>query len=269
MKATGFYSNYDTNTWVHRLDPRVKMYLVLSFVIIPLLFTKIEYLLAVVVIFAPIWFSAKMKLNTIKGLIWAIIVFSLVALIFAAFYNYQIPGQVVLFTLGPLQVTDMSLSSGLTIGFRAAIPTLIILVLICTTDPAQLAKAMMKLKLPLNVAFMMLAALRFFPVISEEMSNISTAQTIRGIQKNNMKKRFRAFNLATLPLMVNSLRKSRTMGIAIESKGFGKRAWKEYYQELKLTKIDYLIIIFTTVCLATALILRYVYGLGVNPNVAM
>lgn len=269
MKSTGFYSNYDVGTWVHKLDPRAKLYLVLSFVMIPLLFTDLKYLLVVSLIFAPIWFSAKMQLRTIKGLLLAIVVFSVIAFIFAAFYNYDIPGQKTLFHLGPLEVSDKSLSSGLTIGIRAAIPVLVVLVLICTTDPAQLAKAMMKLKMPIQVAFMMLAALRFFPVVSEEMGNIVTAQTIRGVERKNAKENYEAFKLAALPLMVNSLRKSRTMGIAIESKGFGKRAWKDYYQELKFSKIDYLIIAFTTVCLIAAIVLRFGYGLGVNPDVAM
>lgn len=262
MNTMNFVSNYEKDTWVHRLDPRVKLFFILSFVMIPLLFTEIWYLVAIALMIAPVWISAKIEMKPIMALIVAILIFSLVAVVFAAFYNYDIPGQKILFKLGPLVATDIGLISGLTLGFRAAIPSLVVLILICTTDPAALAKAMMKMKMPLTAAFMMLAALRMFPMVSEEMSNISTAQKIRGIEKKGIKGNIKAFKMASLPLMINSLRRSRTMGLAIESKGFGKRAWKEYYQNFKMNKVDYAVLIFTVILLLTAIFVRYALGLG-------
>lgn len=264
MNTMNFASNYEKDTWVHRLDPRVKLIFIISFVLIPLLFTDIWYLVGISLIIAPVWMSAKIEVKPIMALLVAILIFSFVAVIFAAFYNYNIPDQKTLFKLGPLMATDIGLISGLTLGFRAAIPSLVVLILICTTDPAELAKAMMKMKMPLTAAFMMLAALRMFPMVSEEMANISTAQTIRGIDKKGIKGNFRAFKMASLPLMINTLRRSRTMGLAIESKGFGKRAWKEYYQDFTLDKVDYVVLLITIIILVAAIFVRYGLGLGVN-----
>lgn len=267
MSKSSFASNYEKDTWVHKLDPRVKLLFILSFVFIPLFFTRFPYLLAITAIILPVWFSAKIDMKSISGLIVAILIFSFVAVIFATFYNYNHPDQVILFKLGPLTATNIGLISGLVLGFRAAIPAFVVLILICTTDPAELAKAMMKVKMPLTVAFMMLGALRMFPLVTEEMSNISTAQTIRGINKKGIKNNFKAFQLAALPLLINSLRRSRTMGLAIESKGFGNRAWKEYYQDFTLNKIDYTVLVVTILIIVVSLIVRYYFGLGVNPMV--
>lgn len=264
MNTMSFVSNYEKDTWVHRLDPRVKLMFILSLVLIPLFFTDIRYLLAIALIISPVWISAKIEIKPILALIIAVLIFSFVAVIFATFYNYDIPTQNILFKLGPLVATDIGFISGCTLGVRSAIPSLVILILICTTDPAELAKAMMKMKMPLTVAFMMLAALRMVPMVTEEMANISTAQTIRGIDKKGIKGNYRAFKLATLPLMINSLRRSRTMGLAIESKGFGKRAWKEYYQDFSFNKVDYAVLILTIVLMVGSIIIRYGFALGVN-----
>ena len=267
MSSSGFSANYEKDTWIHRMDPRVKLFFILSFVFIPLLFTKFLYLVVITAIILPFWISAKIDIKSISALIIAILIFSFIAVIFATFYNYNHPEQIVIFSLGPLTATNIGLISGLVLGLRAAIPSFVVLILICTTDPAELSKAMMKLKMPLTVAFMMLGALRMFPLITEEMANISTAQTIRGINKKGIRNNFKAFQLAALPLLINSLRRSRTMGLAIESKGFGNRKWNEYYQDFTLTKIDYLMTVFTVILIITALIIRYYFGLGVNPLV--
>jgi energy-coupling factor transport system permease protein len=268
MAKSSFSSNYEKDTWIHRLDPRVKLFFILSFVFVPLFFTKFLFLAAIVVIILPFWLSARIDVAPISGLIVAIFIFSFVAVIFATFYNYNHPDQVVLFSIGPISATNIGLKSGLVLGLRAAIPAFVVLILICTTDPAELCKAMMKLKMPLTVAFMMLGALRMFPLVTEEMSNIATAQTIRGLKKKGIKNNFKAFQLAALPLLINSLRRSRTMGLAIESKGFGCRQWNEYYQDFSFNKIDYAVTVFTVLLVVAAIVIRYYYGFGVDPFVS-
>lgn len=153
------------------------------------------------------------------------------------------------------------------LGFRSLIPALVAMILICTTDPASLAKAMMKMHIPLSVAFMMMGALKMFPLVSSEMQNIKTAQIIRGVEYGVMRKNFKAFRLAAFPLIVNSLRKSRVTGTAVECKGFGKRAWKEYYQNFSFTRTDYIVLACCALFAIAAVVLRYGFGLGVDTYV--
>ncbi len=267
LGGSDFSVNYEKKTWVHRLDPRSKLIFILVFATIPLIFTDFKYLLVCAALVAPIWISARIDIKPIKGLLFAIIIFSAVAVVFATFYNYDHPNKIVLFQLGPLVATNIGLLSGLMLGFRAAIPALVALILICTTDPAYLAKAMMKMHIPLSVAFMMMGALKMFPLVFEEMQNIKTAQIIRGVKYGGMKNNFNAFKLAVFPLMVNSLRKSRVTGVAVESKGFGKRAWKEYYQNFKFGPNDYMLLAGCAVFAVASLVVRYGFGLGFDPMV--
>lgn len=267
MGGSDFSLNYEKTTWVHMLDPRTKLVFILVFATVPLFFTKFEYLLACALLVLPVWISAKIDIRPIKGLLFAILIFAVVSVVFATFYNYEYPGQKILFKLGPLTATDVGFRSGLMLGFRASIPAVVALILICTTDPARLAKAMMKVHIPLSVAFMMMGALKMFPLVSGEMSNIKTAQIIRGVKYNGMKNKFKAFRLAVFPLIINSLRKSRVTGVAVESKGFGKRAWKEYYQEFKFAKMDYVMLFLCLAIAIGAAVIRYYFGFGVDPFV--
>lgn len=267
MANSDFSVNYEKDTWVHRLDPRVKLIYIIIFATIPLFFTDLRYILACALLILPVWISAKIDIKPIKGLLIAILIFSLMAMVFAAFYNYDRPNQKILFSLGPLIATDMGLLTGVMLAFRAAVPALVALILIATTDPAYLAKAMMKMGIPLSVAFMMMGALKMFPLVSEEMQNIKTAQIIRGVKYGGLKNNFKAFKLAVFPLMINALRKSRVTGIAVESKGFGKRAWKDYYQEFAMGRNDYLMLAFCIIFTVVTLVLRFGFGLGVDLNV--
>lgn len=262
MAAIDFVSNLDTGTWVHRLDPRAKLFLILAFVIIPLLFMDPLYLTAVLLLGLPVWFSAKIKIKSIAPLLGTIVILALSAVVFSTFYNYEQAEAMVIFSIGSLQATDIGLLSGLVLGYRIAIPCFMTIVIISTTDPALLAKGLMKMKVPMSVAFMFLGTLRFFPLVFEEMTNISNAQTIRGVNKKGIKGSWNSFKLAAFPLLVNALRRSRTMGLAVESKGFSKMAWREYYQDMRLSSIDILAIILTILFFAAALYVRYVLGLG-------
>lgn len=262
MAAIDFVSNLDEDTWVHKLDPRAKLFMILGFVIIPLLFMDPLYLTGILLLGMVLWFSARIKIKPILPLLVTILILAMSAIVFATFYNYNQPDAAILFSIGSLEATDVGLYSGLILGYRIGIPCFMTIIIISTTDPALLAKGLMKMKVPINVAFMFLGTLRFFPLVFEELTNISNAQTIRGVNKKGLKGSWNSFKLAMFPLLINSLRKSRTMGLAVESKGFSKMAWKEYYQDMKLTKVDWLAIAMTVIFFAAAIYIRYVLGLG-------
>lgn len=267
MNNNDFSVNYEKKTWVHLLDPRSKLIFILVFATVPLFFTDVTYLIACALLALPVWLCARIEIRPIRPLLVAIGIMAMISVLFSLFYNYDFPDQIVLFKLGPLVATDGGLRTGLMLGFRASIPAVVALVLITTTDPASLAKAMMKMKVPLSVAFMMMGALKMFPLVSAEMQNIKTAQLIRGVKYGSMKDNFKAFRLAVFPLIINSLRKSRVTGVAVESKGFGKRAWNEYYQNFGFKRNDYLMIGACIIVFVGALIVRYYFGLGFDPYV--
>jgi energy-coupling factor transport system permease protein len=163
------------------------------------------------------------------------------------------------YRLGPIVVTDHSIIRGLFLAMRLAVPLTIGLLIITTTDPCLLGKGMRKLKIPTAAVFMLLSGLRFIPIVTEQLFNILDAQMIRGVHGSPYEKT----KLMVLPLFITSLRRTRTMGLACESKGFGANQWNTFYQQFSLGWQDITIMISLLILAIVFVYLRYGLGLGV------
>ena len=97
--------------------------------------------------------------------------------------------------------------------------------IIATTDPTYLAKGLKLLKMPTWAIFMILSGLQFIPIVTEHLFTILDAMTICGASKS----RFQRIKLLILPLLINALRRTKTMGLATEAKSFGANQWKNFF----------------------------------------
>jgi energy-coupling factor transport system permease protein len=155
-------------------------------------------------------------------------------------------------------VTSHTFFRGLYIAGRIGVPMTIGLFIVATTDPTSLGKGLRLMKLHASVVFMVLAGLRFIPIVSEQMMNILDAMSIRGVGKSRIERT----KLLILPLFITSLRRTRTMGSACEVKGFGAGAWNNFYQDFRLKRIDWAILILLIILTIAFLYIRFGLGLG-------
>ena len=266
VNVTNFMSNVGRDSWVHNLDPRTKIFILVFFSTIPLLFTDFKFIAAFIIMTLPLWLTANINFRPMIGPFTAVLVFLTIIFLLNALRG---PDELVnndvysaytwFYRLGPLVVTSHTVVRGLFLAMRLAVTFTIGLLVISTTDPTFLAKGLRKLGMPISVVFMALAGLRFIPIIMEQLFNILDAQTIRGVSSS----RIQRTNLLMLPLFITSLRRTRTMGRACEAKGFGARKWDNFYEEFKMNKADVAMIIFLIILAAVSLVLRFYYGLGV------
>jgi energy-coupling factor transport system permease protein len=161
--------------------------------------------------------------------------------------------------LGPIVLTSHSVTRGLFVAIRLAVPLTIGLLIIATTDPCTIGKGLRNFKVPTAAVFMLLAALRFIPIIMEQLFNILDALTIRGVSGSKIQRT----KLMILPLFITSLRRTRTMGLACEARGFGANRWDSFYQEFKLGLPDKATMVAVAVLSVFFAFLRYGLGYGV------
>jgi len=99
---------------------------------------------------------------------------------------------------------------------------LISLLLTWTTDIHDLMVGLVHVKVPYKLAFAVFAALRFVPLVANEVDAVRAAHSIRGrATKNpiaNISLRWQRYLFAVL---VNSLRKGEELAVAAECRGFG------------------------------------------------
>lgn len=112
--------------------------------------------------------------------------------------------------------------------------------------------------MPIELVFMVLAGLRFIPIVTEQLYHIMDALTIRGVGSS----RWQRSKLLMCPLFLTSLRRTRTMGLACEAKGFGAKKWNNFYEDFKLSKADIFVLLFLFILMVTSLVVRFYFGLG-------
>ena len=264
--VTNFMSNIDRNSWVHNLDPRTKVALLIVFSTLPIFFTDPRFIAVFIILILPIWMTANVDFRSLRGPLFGVgvfltMIFILTAVVGPAELTNPDPYSAYTwaYQLGPLVVTSRTITRGLWLGMRLAVPLTTGLLIITTTDPTFLAKGLRKLKVPTEIVFMILAGLRFIPIITEQLFNILDAQTIRGVENSRIKR----IKLLMLPLFITSLRRTRTMGLACEAKGFGARRWNNFYEDFYLKRADKLLMLGLVIVASSALIIRFVFGYGV------
>ncbi len=265
VNVSNFLSNVGGTSWLHRLDPRTKMVILLFFSIIPLLFTDYRFIAMFILLSLPLWLTSGINFRPMVGPFvgagfMMVIIFLLNAI--------RGPGELksldpnVAFSwyyrLGPIVVTSHSLTRGLFLAMRLAVPLTIGLLIIATTDPCTIGKGLRKLKVPTAAVFMLLAGLRFIPIIMEQLFNILDAQTIRGVTSSRLQRT----KLLILPLFITSLRRTRTMGLACEARGFGANQWNNFYEDFRLALPDKFLMVVSALLAILFLYLRFGLGMG-------
>jgi energy-coupling factor transport system permease protein len=263
--VTNFMSNIDRKSWVHNLDPRTKVALLIVFSTMPIFFTDPRFIAVFIVLIIPVWLTANVDFRSLRGPLLGVgifltMIFILTAVVGEAELTNPDPFSAYTwyYHFGPAVVTSRTVTRGLWLGMRLAVPLTTGLLIITTTDPTYLAKGLRKLKVPTEIVFMILAGLRFIPIITEQLYNILDAQTIRGVENSRIKR----IRLLMLPLFITSLRRTRTMGLACEAKGFGARCWNNFYEEFYMKRADKLLLIGLAIVTVTAFIVRFVFGYG-------
>ena len=243
---------YQTESVIHRLDPRVKLAGTLLFIISLFFFRNfIGYLIAAFFLGFVIRLSHVPFRFMVKGM--RAILFLL--LLTVAFNLFLTPGEA-LFTLWKLTVTKEGVGTAVTMAVRLAMLVVGSSVMTLATTPNNLTDGMEKGLRPLKlfrvpvheVAMMMSIALRFIPILLEETDKIMKAQIARGadFESGNLIKRAKALVPLLVPLFISAFRRANDLAMAMEARcyrgGDGRTKMKPLIYK-KRDRIAYLCIL--------------------------
>lgn len=212
------------DTIIHRLDPRIKILVIIMF-IISLFFIDsfLPYIFIIGFILTTI-FVSKLPFNfIIKGLKP---IFFIILITF--FINVFMTRGEVLLEIGFLTITKEGLYQATFMSLRLVFLVVGTSLLTLTTSPIaltdgieELLKPFTKIGLPSHeLAMMMTIALRFIPTLLEETDKIMKAQMARGADFESGNILRRAKNLVPLlvPLFVNAFRRADELATAMEAR---------------------------------------------------
>ena len=215
---------YQTESIIHRLDPRVKLAGTLTFIVSLFLFQNyFGYLVATVFLALVIVLSHVPFKFMIRGM--KAIAFLLV--ITVGFNLFLTPGEP-LVTFWKLTITQEGLKTAFNMALRLVMLIIGSSIMTLTTTPNNLTDGMEKsmkfLKIfhvPVHeVAMMMSIALRFIPILLEETDKIMKAQIARGadFESGNLVKKAKALVPLLVPLFISAFRRANDLAMAMEAR---------------------------------------------------
>ena len=106
--------------------------------------------------------------------------------------------------------------------------------LVCwTSDPRQLLNALLAWHLPPQVAFMLVTAIRFLPVLASETGEIITALQLRSDTQSGRTAVVRHIPYIAKPLLARCLRRAQTLALSVVSRGFFSAKVSQVRQQWK------------------------------------
>ena len=186
-----------------RLDPRVRLLVSLEFFLLALLSSTVEELVAVLLGILLVATTARSLRRVARSIalaglfavfIFVVDIFFAVKLAEAALYSVRF--------LGIIGSTS---------------------IFFVTTSPDELEQIMKWFRVPRDIVFAFVTAVRFIPVVMLDAFQIMDAQKSRGLELEggNVARRIRNMVPILVPLVVNSVIRSGELAEAMESRAYG------------------------------------------------
>ncbi len=264
MNSVAFGQYCEGNSVIHRLDPRFKIILTISYIIA-------VFLAKNVFAFALLAVSAA-AIILLSGINVGLILRSLRALVFIIAFTAVInifwyKGDAPLFEYGIIHIYREGLLNALFIVVRVVILLVGSSVLLTyTTTPLSLTDGLERLLSPLakikvpvhEFSMMMTIALRFIPTLLEETHKIMNAQKARGadFSSGSLVSRAKALIPILVPLFVSAFRRAEELATAMECRCYTGGEGRTRMTILKATTGDYVSLVLTALLIAAICILN-------------
>ena len=237
---------YQTDSVIHRLDPRVKLMGTLIFIITLFLGKSVWLYLGVTVFLAAVIKLSKVPVKFIVKGLKAVVILILFSVIFNLFLTEGTP----VFHIWKLTVTKEGIYLAAFMMVRLIFLIMGSSLMTLTTTPNHLTDGLesllnplKKLKVPVHeVSMMMSIALRFIPILLEETDKIMKAQIARGadFENGSLIQRAKAMVPLLVPLFIAAFRRANDLAMAMEARCYRGGEGRTKMKPLVYRKQDYM-----------------------------
>ncbi len=248
------------NSFLHRLDVRTKLIGFLAIVIAVFLFSNPLYNLPVLLLCLILAFLIRMSVQRLKSaLITLGPILLLIVLLSSISYDpdsFQKPlSKIVLFSFLPgdlLSCTVGGIFWGLSLSLRIFTMVLASTLLTYTTPIDDFLQVLRMMRISYKIAFIITTGIRFIPTMEKKAQQIIEAQRTRGAKfhDQNFIRRIKAYIPVMVPMIVESLRMSENLAMAMLNRGFGVTPNWTVMQEIKVKPVDIMATIFLVMVMA-------------------
>jgi len=262
---------YQAESFLHSLNPSVKLLgVVLVTVAITFVLDVYTPLSFLVVALLAMLLLGNMPLRYVVRSMAPMLLFAASFVLVNALFHRELGEVTPIFTVGPLTVSWEGLQLGLSIGLRVLFIVSTSLLFIATTRPGDFVLSLVQqARVNYKLAFAVLAAYRFIPILSAEYANIRAAARVRGAGgRSGLLGSLRALRRDAVPLLAGAIRRSERMAVAMDSRAFGAYPTRTYHKQLHVTERDWLflggLLVVSVVIFAALAYTGLISGVGVQ-----
>lgn len=218
------YQDSSTRSWVSRVDPRIKIVCIVSFLVFIVLArgpSSLAILTLSVILFLPLSrCSFRSILRSLRPFLWLVGVTFLLNL-------FLTPGRV-LVQFWSWSLTYDGLTRGALLSWKLILMISAAHILLLTAHPTELTDGLTGLLFPLRrlrlpvgeIAMVSALTLRLIPGIGEEAKRIFSSQRARGAFGGGIVRRMRAAFPFVVPLLSSCLQRGERLTQALESRAY-------------------------------------------------
>ncbi|MFT5876153.1 MAG: energy-coupling factor transport system permease protein [Clostridium sp.] len=236
-------------SFVHKLDPRLKILISIFFIVDLFLVNNFEgYFFVIIFLIATILIS-KLSFKYIYNGLKPILVLLLITAVLNIFMTSG-NGSPPLIEWHFIKVYKEGLIIAAFMIVRLVFLIMGTSILTLTTSPIELTDGIENLLNPFKrigvpaheLAMMMTIALRFIPTLMDETDKIMKAQMARGadFESGNLISRAKSLIPILVPLFISSFRRADELAMAMESRCYKGGEGRTRMKQLKITKKDYI-----------------------------
>jgi len=228
-------------TGLEGLDPRTKLVLVLCLSSLGVFIQDISILAAVLGISAILSAASGIRLfmmfKKFRRILWLFLAIAVIQSVFA-------PSGSILLSLGGIKViTAGGLYKGASMVFRMSI-VMVSATIMATSNSREIVQGLVQWKIPYEIAFMVSVAIRFLPLLTDEIKNVVTAVQLRGIELDRIpvRQRLKVYSYLIMPVVSGAIIKSRELATTMETRAFRAYPKRTSYMVLTMQRADHFII---------------------------
>ena len=235
------------------LDPRIKLLLLIGLSTTALVLRLPAALISLLILTLLILLAGGVG----PGVIWVKLrgLIGLIVMLFLLQCLFNRSGDPVLTLRGLALVTDSGFETAVLVSLRLLIVILSALVVVAG-DTRDYLLAMTQCKVPYEIAFMVVAALRFLPMLREEAQDVLCAAQMRGlrIKKAGLKRKAGAYISIILPVLAGAIRRADQLSIAMEARGFRAFPGRTSMRRLRMRPADWIYLAVFCAALAAVIL---------------
>ncbi len=241
MSARQLWEGTDAASWAQRLNGRTKLLVLFLFAILMITVDNPRTLFVLFSFTLLLHIVARTSIYKWKVLAVLLLLGLWGSMFSQALFYAQTPRSPLFVIISPEAGILGQLTGGLYVyregilygavqGLRSASMLTLGLLVCWTSDPRQLLQAMLAWRLSPQLAFMLVTAIRFLPVLAAETGEIITALQLRSDSQRGRTAVLRHLPYIAKPLLARCLRRAQTLALSVVSRGFflaGARKRKE------------------------------------------